>query len=171
MYQDFNFSILRSAFLEEGLFIIPARVNYEDAKDENISKLQNLLSANAEIDGYVPSLVIGISQKSVTALDAKLNIHTVNWSKSDYEWARTINTDGTKSGKPEGFLDFIELGSLVYIGNNKQNTVITQLPSVEGAFVAIDGLTGDLKLMLAALISANLSSIGRLIPAYYQDQV
>ena len=131
--------------MEEGLFIIPARVNYEDAKDENINKLQNLLSANVEIDGYVPSLVIGISNNSVTALDAKLNIHTVNWNKGDYEWARTLNSDGTRTPKPEGFLDFIELGSLVYISNNQQDNVITQLPSVEGAFVAIDGLTGDLK--------------------------
>ena len=145
VYKDFNFSILRSAFLEEGLFIIPARVNYEDAKDENINKLQNLLSANVEIDGYVPSLVIGISNNSVTALDAKLNIHTVNWNKGDYEWARTLNSDGTRTPKPEGFLDFIELGSLVYISNNQQDNVITQLPSVDGAFVAIDGLTGDLK--------------------------
>ena len=145
VYKDFNFSILRSAFLEEGLFIIPARVNYEDAKDENINKLQNLLSANVEIDGYVPSLVIGISNNSVTALDAKLNIHTVNWNKGDYEWARTLNSDGTRTPKPEGFLDFIELGSLVYISNNQQDNVITQLPSAEGAFVAIDGLTGDLK--------------------------
>ena len=145
VYKDFNFSILRSAFLEEGLFIIPARVNYEDAKDENINKLQNLLSANVEIDGYVPSLVIGISNNSVTALDAKLNIHIVNWNKGDYEWARTLNSDGTRTPKPEGFLDFIELGSLVYISNNQQDNVITQLPSVEGAFVAIDGLTGDLK--------------------------
>lgn len=145
VYKDFNFSILRSAFLEEGLFIIPARVNYEDAKDENINKLQNLLSANVEIDGYVPSLVIGISNNSVTALDAKLNTHTVNWNKGDYEWARTLNSDGTRTPKPEGFLDFIELGSLVYISNNQQDNVITQLPSVEGAFVAIDGLTGDLK--------------------------
>ena len=145
VYKDFNFSILRSAFLEEGLFIIPARVNYEDAKDENINKLQNLLSANVEIDGYVPSLVIAISNNSVTALDAKLNIHTVNWNKGDYEWARTLNSDGTRTPKPEGFLDFIELGSLVYISNNQQDNVITQLPSVEGAFVAIDGLTGDLK--------------------------
>ena len=145
VYKDFNFSILRSAFLEEGLFIIPARVNYEDVKDENINKLQNLLSANVEIDGYVPSLVIGISNKSVTALDAKLNIHTVNWNKGNYEWARTLNTDGTRTLKPEGFLDFLELGSLVYISNNQQDNVITQLPSVEGAFVAIDGLTGELK--------------------------
>ena len=145
VYKDFNFSILRSAFLEEGLFIIPARVNYEDAKGENINKLQNLLSANVEIDGYVPSLVIGISNNSVTALDAKLNIHTVNWNKGDYEWARTLNSDGTRTPKPEGFLDFIELGSLVYISNNQQDNIITQLPSVEGAFVAIDGLTGDLK--------------------------
>jgi penicillin-binding protein 1A len=145
VYKDFNFSILRSAFLEEGLFIIPARVNYEDAKDENINKLQNLLSANVEIDGYVPSLVIGISNNSVTALDAKLNIHKVNWNKGDYEWARTLNSDGTRTPKPEGFLDFIELGSLVYISNNQQDNIITQLPSVEGAFVAIDGLTGDLK--------------------------
>ena len=145
VYKDFNFSILRSVFLEDGLFIIPARVNYEDAKDENINKLQNLLSANLEIDGYVPSLVIGISNNSVTALDAKLNIHTVNWNKGDYEWARTLNSDGTRTPKPEGFLDFIELGSLVYISNNQQDNIITQLPSVEGAFVAIDGLTGDLK--------------------------
>ena len=97
--------------------------------------MQNLLSANSEIDGYVPSLVIGISNNSVTALDAKLNVHTVNWYKGEYEWASTLNSDGTRTPKPAGFTDFIELGSLVYISNNQQDKVITQLPSVEGNIV------------------------------------
>ena len=145
IYKDFNFSILKSAFQEEGLFILPARINYEEAKEENLEKLQNLLDARTEPDGLIPSLVISVDDSSVQTLDSKLKLNKVNWSEDLYAWARQNNPDGTRSSKPEKFSDFIEIGSLVYIHNKDGMLQISQVPEAEAAFVAIDGLTGSLK--------------------------
>jgi len=145
VYKDFNFSILKSAFQEEGLFILPARINYEEAKEENLEKLQNLLDARTEPDGLIPSLVISMDDSSVQALDSKLKLNKINWSEDLYAWARQNNPDGTRSPKPEKFSDFLEIGSLVYIHNKNGMLQVSQVPEAEAAFVAIDGLTGSLK--------------------------
>ena len=145
IYKDFNFSILKSAFQEEGLFILPARINYEEAKEENLEKLQNLLDARTEPDGLIPSLVISMDDSSVQTLDSKLKLNKINWSEDLYAWARQNNPDGTRSPKPEKFSDFLEVGSLVYIHNKNGMLQVSQVPEAEAAFVAIDGLTGSLK--------------------------
>ncbi len=145
VYKDFNFSILKSAFQEEGLFILPARINYEEAKEENLEKLQNLLDARTEPDGLIPSLVISMDDSSVQTLDSKLKLNKINWSEDLYAWARQNNPDGTRSPKPEKFSDFLEIGSLVYIHNKNGMLQVSQVPEAEAAFVAIDGLTGSLK--------------------------
>ena len=145
VYKDFNFSILKSAFQEEGLFILPARINYEEAKEENLEKLQNLLDAKTEPDGLIPSLVISMDNSSVQTLDSKLKLNKINWSEDLYAWARQNNPDGTRSPKPEKFSDFLEIGSLVYIHNKNGMLQVSQVPEAEAAFVAIDGLTGSLK--------------------------
>ena len=145
VYKDFNFSILKSAFQEEGLFILPARINYEEAKEENLEKLQNLLDARTEPDGLIPSLIISMDDSSVQTLDSKLKLNKINWSEDLYAWARQNNPDGTRSPKPEKFSDFLEIGSLVYIHNKNGMLQVSQVPEAEAAFVAIDGLTGSLK--------------------------
>ena len=145
VYKDFNFSILKSTFQEEGLFILPARINYEEAKEENLEKLQNLLDARTEPDGLIPSLVISMDDSSIQTLDSKLKLNKINWSEDLYAWARQNNPDGTRSPKPEKFSDFLEIGSLVYIHNKNGMLQVSQVPEAEAAFVAIDGLTGSLK--------------------------
>ncbi|GIS46900.1 MAG: hypothetical protein Ct9H90mP19_1370 [Gammaproteobacteria bacterium] len=139
VYKDFNFSILKSAFQEEGLFILPARINYEEAKEENLEKLQNLLDARTEPDGLIPSLVISMDDSSVQTLDSKLKLNKINWSEDLYAWARQNNPDGTRSPKPEKFSVFLEIGSLVYIHNKNGMLQVSQVPEAKAAFVAIEG--------------------------------
>lgn len=145
VYKDFNFTILRSAFLEEGLFLIPSSIDYENVKEENINKLQNLLSQTPVVAGYIPSLIIGISESRVIAVDLKLNTYEVLWDEVNYIWAKTNKQNNPRRTSPESFKDFLELGSLVFIDKSDEFPVITQIPNVEGSFVAIDGLNGQLK--------------------------
>jgi membrane carboxypeptidase/penicillin-binding protein len=42
VFKDFNFSILRSAYQKEGLFIISSQLDYKTTKEENLNKLQML---------------------------------------------------------------------------------------------------------------------------------
>jgi len=145
VYKDFNFSILKSAVQDEGIFILPSNINYEEAKENNLVKLQNLLDSKTKPDGLIPSLVININDNSVETIDVKLKLNRVEWRDSHYSWAKQNNLDGSLSSSPEKFSDFIEIGSLVYIDDKNEILQISQVPEVEGAFVAIDGLQGTLK--------------------------
>ena len=145
IYIDFNFSILRSIFQKEGLFILPARIDYEEAKEENLEKLQNLLDTKTETDGLVPSLVISIDDDSVQTINSKLILNKIDWSYDRYSWARQTNPDGSRSTRPEKFADFIEIGSLIYVQDKDGILHVSQVPEVEAAFVAINGLNGSLK--------------------------
>ena len=145
VYKDFNFSILRSIFQEEGLLILPARIDYEEAKEENLEKLQNLLDTKTETDGLVPSLVISMDNDSVQTINSKLILNKIDWSYDRYAWARQTNPDGSRSTRPEKFADFIEIGSLIYIQDKEGILHVSQVPEVEAAFVAINGINGSLK--------------------------
>tara|TARA_B100000579_G_scaffold435936_1_gene460481 strand:- start:5365 stop:7827 length:2463 start_codon:yes stop_codon:yes gene_type:complete len=144
VFRDFNFSILRSAYQEEGLFLIPARVDYEQAKEENLNRLQNLLDSKTKIDYLEPSIVIAIDKNKIQTLNAKLEFKEYPWLSDEYKWARTSNSDGTKSPIPNSFLDFIEVGSLVYGGEKDGTNIISQVPVAEASFVAVDALKGHL---------------------------
>ena len=145
VFKDFNFSILRSAYQKEGLFIISSQLDYETTKEENLNKLQNLLDNRPRIDGHEASIVIAINDKKIQTLDAKLNFSTLFWSSADYSWARTISADGVKSSKPESFRDFLEIGSLIYISERSGRKVFSQIPIAEASLVAVDALEGSLK--------------------------
>jgi len=120
VYKDFNFSILKSAVQDEGIFILPSNINYEEAKENNLVKLQNLLDSKTKPDGLIPSLVININDNSVETIDVKLKLNRVEWRDSHYSWAKQNNLDGSLSSSPEKFSDFIEIGSLVYIDDKNE---------------------------------------------------
>ena len=145
VFKDFNFSILRSVYQQEGLFIISSNTDYETTKEENLNKLQNLLDNRPRIDGHEANIVIAINDEKIQTLDAKLNFHEVLWGSADYSWARTIFPDGTKSPRPESFTDFLEIGSMIYVGDKNGIKVISQIPVAEASLVAVDALEGVLK--------------------------
>ena len=145
VFKDFNFSILRSAYQKEGLFIISSKLDYETTKEENFDKLQNLLDGRSRMDGHEANIVIAMNDQGIQTLDAKLNFNTVFWSSADYSWARTIGPDGARSPIPDSFNDFLEIGSLVYIAEKDGRKELSQIPIAEASFVAVDALEGSLK--------------------------
>ena len=145
VFKDFNFLIMRSAYQKEFFYKFPSNLRYEQIKEENFNKVQNLLGNRPTIDGHEPNIVIGIDNTKIQTLDAKLNLNNVYWSNGDYSWARIANSDGTRSPKPVSFRDFLELGSLVYIGEEKGKKILSQIPIAEASLVAVDALDAKLK--------------------------
>ena len=145
VFKDFNFLIMRSAYQKEFFYKFPSKLRYEQIKEENFNKVQNLLSNRPTIDDHEPNIVIGIDNTKIQTLDAKLNLNNVYWSNGDYSWARIANSDGTRSPKPVSFRDFLELGSLVYIGEEKGKKILSQIPIAEASLVAVDALDAKLK--------------------------
>ena len=145
VFKDFNFLIMRSAYQKEFFYKFPSKLRYEQIKEENFNKVQNLLGNRPTIDDHEPNIVIGIDNTKIQTLDAKLNLNNVYWSNGDYSWARISNSDGTRSPKPVSFRDFLELGSLVYIGEEKGKKILSQIPIAEASLVAVDALDAKLK--------------------------
>ena len=145
VFKDFNFLIMRSAYQKEFFYKFPSKLRYEQIKEENFNKVQNLLGNRPTIDDHEPNIVIGIDNTKIQTLDAKLNLNNVYWSNGDYSWARIANSDGTRSPKPVSFRDFLELGSLVYIGEEKGKKILSQIPIAEASLVAVDALNAELK--------------------------
>ena len=145
VFKDFNFLIMRSAYQKEFFYKFPSKLRYEQIKEENFNKVQNLLGNRPTIDDHEPNIVIGIDNTKIQTLDAKLNLNNVYWSNGDYSWARIANSDGTRSPKPVSFRDFLELGSLVYIGEKKGKKILSQIPIAEASLVAVDALDAKLK--------------------------
>ena len=136
---------MRSAYQKEFFYKFPSNLRYEQIKEENFNKVQNLLGNRPTIDDHEPNIVIGIDNTKIQTLDAKLNLNNVYWSNGDYSWARIANSDGTRSPKPVSFRDFLELGSLVYIGEEKGKKILSQIPIAEASLVAVDALDAKLK--------------------------
>ena len=145
VFKDFNFLIMRSAYQKEFFYKFPSKLRYEQIKEENFNKVQNLLGNRPTIDDHEPNIVIGIDNVKIQTLDAKLNLNNVYWSNGDYSWARIANSDGTRSPRPVSFRDFLELGSLVYIGEEKGKKILSQIPIAEASLVAVDALNAKLK--------------------------
>ena len=145
VFKDFNFLIMRSAYQKEFFYKFPSNLRYEQIKEENFNKVQNLLGNRPTVDDHEPNIVIGIDNTKIQTLDAKLNLNNVYWSNGDYSWARIANSDGTRSPKPVSFRDFLELGSLVYIGEEKGKKILSQIPIAEASLVAVDALDAKLK--------------------------
>ena len=145
VFKDFNFLIMRSAYQKEYFYKFQSKLRYEQIKEENFNKVQNLLGNRPTIDDHEPNIVIGIDNTKIQTLDAKLNLNNVYWSNGDYSWARIANSDGTRSPKPVSFRDFLELGSLVYIGEEKGKKILSQIPIAEASLVAVDALDAKLK--------------------------
>ena len=145
VFKDFNFLIMRSAYQKEFFYKFPSKLRYEQIKEENFNKVQNLLGNRPTIDDHEPNIVIGIDNAKIQTLDAKLNLNNVYWSNGDYSWARIANSDGTRSPRPVSFRDFLELGSLVYIGEEKGKKILSQIPIAEASLVAVDALNAKLK--------------------------
>ena len=145
VFKDFNYLIMRSAFQKEYFYKFPSKIRYEQIKEENFNKVQNILGSKPVIDDHEANIVIGIDNTKIQTLDAKLNLNNVFWNDADYSWARRINLDGTRTTRPSSFRDFLELGSLVYIGNQKNKKILSQVPVAEASLVAVDAIGGTLK--------------------------
>ena len=145
VFKDFNFLIMRSAYQKEYFYKFPSKLRYERIKEENFNKVQNLLGNRSTIDDHEPNIVIGIDNAKIQTLDAKLNLNNIYWENGDYSWARLTNSDGTRSPRPQSFRDFLELGSLVYIGKENGKRILSQIPVAEASFVAVDALEAELK--------------------------
>jgi penicillin-binding protein 1A len=115
-----------------------------------------------EVNGYMHALVI---QVSPVAAEVRFGQHTATLSQADVAWAKTK----TKL-KPS---DILDAGDIVYIkvlwldAGGKARVSLEQDSGAEGALVAIDNATGEIKAMVGGR-DFNLSKFNRATQALRQ---
>jgi penicillin-binding protein 1A len=113
-----------------------------------------------EINGYTHALV---TQVSPTAAEVRYGLHTATLSPADVAWTKA------KSKIP----DILHAGDIVYIkvlapdSNGKLHVSLEQDSGTEGALVAIDNATGEIKAMIGGR-DFNVSKFNRATQALRQ---
>ncbi|NDV92118.1 PBP1A family penicillin-binding protein [Alteromonas sp. 345S023] len=92
------------------------------------------------IKPLVPSVVMGMEEKSITVLDVNGVSRTIAWTGLD--WARRYITDFRQGDEPETASDITQPGAVIYIRQQEGEWRIAQLPEVSGAFIALNPQNG-----------------------------
>lgn len=92
------------------------------------------------IKPLVPSVVMGMEEKSIRVLDVHGNRRTIAWEGLD--WARRYITDFRQGDEPEQASDITQPGAVIYIRQQEGEWRIAQLPEVSGAFIALNPQNG-----------------------------
>ena len=122
----------------------------------------------SEVNGYVHALVTQVSPASA---EIRFGQHTATLAPSDVAWTQT-NLTQKKTAKPK-LGDILHVGDIVYVKvlsldpNNKAHVSLEQDSGAEGALVAIDNATGEIKAMVGGR-DFNLSKFNRATQALRQ---
>jgi penicillin-binding protein 1A len=97
----------------------------------------------AKIPSYGPlvaAAVVDIGEQTVEVLNVEGEHITISWEGLD--WARPYITDSKQGQPPQQAKDIVALGDVVYIRQQEGQWRLGQLPSVSGAFVALNPKNG-----------------------------
>ena len=123
------------------------------------------LKATPEYGNLQPALVQSIDETSASLLMADGSTERLSWS--GLEWARAFKGVDSMGPKPERTSDILKPGDLIRVRYGNSGLMLTQIPEVQGAIVAIDPETGGLK-ALSGGFSFYLNKFNRAVQAYRQ---
>ena len=102
--------------------------------DDNLQKIQTILTDLKSFNSTEPALVVLIDDKEVTVVDKELNSFKLKWREEYKNYSRS-----------ESFNDFLSLGSIVYFKEKDESKLIVQTPQAEASLVAMDSNNGYIK--------------------------
>ena len=176
VYTSLDMDLQKSArqALLDGLAAYERRHGWRDKLPNVIAQGQKLSEyadpdwdEDPEVNGYVHALV---TQVSPAAAELRLGRYTATLSPADAAWTTTTTTTKPKKLKVS---DLLDLGDIVYVKvlsldvGGKAHVSLEQDSGAEGALVAIDNATGEIKAMVGGR-DFNLSKFNRATQALRQ---
>ncbi|GAC16067.1 penicillin-binding protein 1A [Aliiglaciecola lipolytica E3] len=112
----------------------------QEAWDEK--QMLDVLATYTPIGILHPAVVTQVEEKSFVIYTASGNYETIEWQ--GMHWARRYIDDNRQGADPEVAADIVKAGELIWIRQNEEtgNWQLSQLPTVSGAFVALDPNNG-----------------------------
>ena len=105
--------------------------------------IQSTLDATPIYQNLVPALVIIVDEKSTKVQLKNGEFTTIEWD--GLKWARTYLDDSRQANPPKVAKDILNTGDIIYVKTIDDGSyVLSQLPDVSGAIVAISPDTGSI---------------------------
>jgi len=159
--------------LEHGLVQYQQRHGYlgpeahwEIPADADLSVWTEKLQAMKTLNHLQLAVVVSVAPQAVEALLASGKTITIPWL--GLAWARRQNADGSLGPSPTMASDIVSVGDVIRVKQSTENVwQLSQVPSVEGALVALNPNDGAIK-ALDGGFSFDESHFNRAIGAYRQ---
>ncbi|MCD8573647.1 MAG: PBP1A family penicillin-binding protein [Gammaproteobacteria bacterium] len=175
IYSTIDSQLQRAAneALQEGIFAYERRHGYRGPEKNIAPQLQNdpesakkCLTALPNQGNLQAALVTAVDEKTAHALLANGELIILPWSS--LSWAQPLLSDHRRGKKPEYASDVLKVGDIIRVYPKKNNVwMLSQIPSVEGAIVAVDPQTGAVLAMTGG-VDFNNSHFNRAIQAHRQ---
>ncbi len=124
-------------------------------------KLESMTSyANLE-----PAIVTLVEDKSIQASLKSGETVTLDWD--GLKWARKYHSNNSMGALPRKAADILTPGDIIRLYKDTESWTLSQLPQVQGAFVALDPKDGAIR-ALSGGFNFNLNKFNRATQAYRQ---
>jgi penicillin-binding protein 1A len=126
------------------------------APDPSYRQWDQLLSTLRDINGLRPAIVTRNQGRTLELYLGQQKTATLAWE--DIRWARRYLSANSRGPAPNQASDIAQIGDVIRIDTNPEGrTVLSQIPHVEGAIVAVDPTNGQLTALVGGFDYARSS--------------
>ncbi|GGO78302.1 penicillin-binding protein [Marinobacterium nitratireducens] len=156
--------------LRQGLLAYSKRHGYHGPESQldtapTPELIASTLDGSTSYSGLQPAIVTAVHDKSVEAALKSGDTATVEWS--GLEWARPYRSHNSLGPAPKKAADILAVGDVIRLSETEGGWELTQLPRVQGAFVALDPKDGAIQALTGGF-NFSLNKFNRATQAYRQ---
>ncbi len=141
-------------------------LSYTDTGTIDFEQMDEVLTGFRKVGESIPAVITKTEQQSIEVYLGDQQTITLPIDKA--RWARAYTNENTMGEKPEDFTNMFIPGDVIRIAENESSQwVLSQIPEVAGAFVAVNPQTGGI-LALTGGYDYNYSKFNRAVQAKRQ---
>ncbi|KTD16425.1 penicillin-binding protein 1A [Legionella jordanis] len=108
--------------------------------------LHKLLAQYPAVDSLEPAVVLAVGDKEAIAANRQGRNFTITWE--GISWARPALKNGWTGRSPTKAQQVVTVGDIIYVRNQNNKWLLSQIPQVEGALVALNPNNGALEALV-----------------------
>lgn len=120
--------------------------NIAKASDESADVRHKLLTKYPFLYDLEPAIVMTVGERDVTAATRHGQTFTIEWD--GLSWARPALKKGWMGKRPTSANQILHVGDIIYVRQKDDKWMLSQIPQVEGALVALNPQNGALEALV-----------------------
>ena len=124
--------------------------NSGENSDSFINKVNSIFDDYPHYQTHSKGIVINFSHDTLYFLNEKFEIQNIPWS-SEYNWARNRISINERGVMPKSFVDFLNIGDLIYLKKENEFLLLDQIPEAQASLVSLNPNTGSVEAYVGGL--------------------